>query len=495
MLVIANIKEAIALAGVMGGATTEIDKNTKSIFIEAAVFDKASIRRTSRTLGLRSEAVARYEKGIGMITPEMAIQRAAQLLADLAGGTVAGPVSDTLKSDIKAKVVALNPSKLNAFLGTNYTDIKIKTVLSNLGFKVVERTKYHLEVTVPTWRVDIDEAVDLYEEVCRVIGFDSVPSTLPFDVHALSVPNKTYEFAKRVRRELAAIGLTEIMTYSFAGEKELRATDTDIRTVFEVANPLVQEQRYMRTSLVPKMLESLAANQYLSETIRFFEIGKTFHRHGKGLPDEKTWISVGVVGGTNFPISYHDATDYYDTKGAVDHLLRVLGIEKVEYRKLTNNLFVSGQAAEILVGNTVIGTIGMISPKLSTTFGLKRPAAVAQLDEQKLMALCGGDKVAKDISKYQQSMRDISFVISETIEVAEVLEVLSGADVLLQAVGVVDIYKGKPLDVGEKSIMVRLTIVSNDRTLTDKEVEKVVTICQNRITKLGGKVRGNEKKA
>ncbi len=493
MLVITDGKEPIALAGVMGGATTEIDESTQNIFIEAAVFDKASIRRTSRALGLRSEAVARYEKGIGISSPALAIDRAAQLLAELAGGTAAGKATDTLKLIPKSKKISLNPSKLNGFLGSSYSDKQIQSVLTKLGFTITVRTKYLYEVTVPTWRVDIDEPVDLYEEVSRVIGFDSIPSTLPYGVKIVSVRNEGFEFARRLRHGLAAIGLTEIMTYSFAGESELRAVSANIRDAFELANPLVKEQRYMRTSLVPKMLEALAANQYLRETVRFFEIGKSFHRKGKGLPQERNWLSIGVIGGKAWPITYTEGAEYYDTKGIVENFFSSLGISDLHFKLAVNPLFAAGRAAEVYVGNSKVGEIGIVRFSLAATFGLKREASIAELDLDKIMPLVSGDIKVTVISRYQHSLRDISFVVSDQLQVAKIMAALSSIDKLVDKVEVVDIYKGKMLSPDEKSITIRLTIVSYGKTLTEEEVEKVVQKAIQKIVGLGGKVRGSQK--
>ncbi len=492
MLVITDGKDPIALAGVMGGATTEIDKNTQNIFIEAAVFDKASIRRTSRALGLRSEAVARYEKGIGIASPEAAIARAAQLLADIAGGLVEGKATDTLKTTVKNRKISLNPSKLNAFLGSSYTDRQIQSVLTKLGFTVTVRTKYLYEIVVPTWRVDIDEPVDLYEEVSRVIGFDSIPSTLPYSVRSVSKKNEGYEFAKKVRHGLAGIGITEIMTYSFAGETELRAVSADTKDAFELANPLVKEQKYMRTSLVPKMLEALAANQYHRESIRFFEIGKSFHRKGRGLPQERNWLSVGVVGGKSWPITYVEGAEYYDTKGIVENFFYTLGISDLLFQTAENTVFQTGRAADVFVGKAKVGEIGITRSELAATFGLKRESAVAELDLDSIMKLVASDVKVKEISRYQHSLRDISFVVSDKVQVSQVMASLSAVDKLAQNVEIIDIYQGKTLPADEKSITIRLTIVSDEKTLTEAEVDEVVQKAVQKLSGLGGKVRGSK---
>ncbi len=491
-LVIANSKSPIALAGVMGGETTEIGESTKNIFIEAAVFDKASIRKTSRALGLRSEAVARYEKGISLSTPELAIRRAAELLTELADGEVASKITDSLNKKIEQKVLSLNPTKLNAFLGTNYSDSQIKKTLEGLGFGVTTRTKYLLEVAVPHWRIDIAEPVDLYEEVARIIGFESIPSTLPYAVKTLSQTNPHYEMNKHIRHELAAIGLTEIMTYSFASEAEILVTETTTNNAFELANPMVKEQKYMRVSLLPKMLESLAANQFLRESVKFFELGKTFYKKGKGLPHEKSLLSVGILGGDTWPIQYKDGLEYYGAKGAIDHLLATLRVDNIRYEPKDDSVYTTGRAATIYSGKEVIGEIGEVDQRIASKAGLKKTVAAAVIDIEKVMELANCSVTARDISRYQQSVRDISAIFGTAVTTAEIMDAISGLNPLIERVEIVDIYTGKNLEPGKKSITIRLTVVSNDHTLTEAEVEKIVNVCQNKLVKLGGLVRGSK---
>ena len=492
MLLIANDKKAIALAGVMGGLETEITSDTQNIFIEAAVFDKASIRRTSRKLGLRSEAVARYEKGLGLATPVQAIERATQLLMDLAEADKAGVVNDTLKTPLKSKKLTLDPLKLNNFLGTNYSNSDIQKVFNSLGFTVVIKNKNNFIVTIPDWRTDICESVDLYEEVARIVGFDTIPSTLPrVDVVARS--NPIFEFCNVVRKDLSAIGFMEIMTYSFEGEQEIFSTGDNLKNVFEVANPLVKEQRYLRTSLISKMLESLSSNQYLKESINFFEIAKTFHKNDQGLPLEKTFLCLGVVGGSSWPITYQEGQDFYDIKGALNHIFHHFNLENVNYKLTQKSVYKEGQSASIMFNGEMIGNIGMVNIDISSKFGLKKEVAVAEIDLEKILDLIDEEIIVSPISKFQFSSRDISFIVSKEILAEDLRHILSGSDKLLQEVEIIDIYSGKPLGANEKSLTVRLTIGSFEKTLTDEEVEGVVSICQKRVSKLGGVVRGAQK--
>ncbi|MEI6267019.1 MAG: phenylalanine--tRNA ligase subunit beta [bacterium] len=496
-LVIANKKIPIALAGVMGGETTEISKDTKNIFIEAAVFDKASIRKTSRALGLRSEAVARFEKGISLDLPDIAIDRAAQLLTELGLGEVQKGKNDVSDGATQKLNIIINPSKLNAFLGTSYSNKEIVSTLTSLGFKVSEKTKYSLDIVIPWWRVDILEPVDIYEEVVRIIGYESVPSTLPFAVAVIPQKNQFFEFSQVVRNTMVGAGFTEIMTYSFAGEKEIGLVSADAKEALEVANPLVKEQKYLRTSLVPKMLESLAANQFNRDSLHLFEIAKTYHKNGKDiLPKEKTILSIGVVGGTAWPFNSVSGANFYDCKGTIQNLLKNLKIQDdlISYRPARDSLFAIGHSCELFYKDKVIGQIGVISVSAGNISGLKKAAATATIDLNLLYSLLPQvDQICAEISKYQKSVRDISVTVPKNISAETVLDATRNADGLIQSIDIIDIYEGKNINSDEKNITIRLEIFSFEKTLTEKDVDNTVKICQNILIMLGGKLRGVEK--
>ena len=494
-LVIANSKEAIALAGVMGGLTTEIGPDTKNILIEAAIFEKSSIRKTSRSLGLRSEAVARFEKGISLMLPEVAINRAAELLSNLTGGEVCRGATDTLTEKIVPTKLGINPSKLNAFLGTAYTNIEIKNTLSKLGFVVTEKTKYNLEIVVPFWRVDILEPVDIYEEVVRMIGYDTVPNTLPYDVHTMPEENKSYALSTKVRSQLSGFGYDEIMTYSFIGSREITGIGESVDFAAELQNPLVKEQQYLRTTLVPQMLESLASNQFIRDTILFFELGKSFIKSpGKKLPAEVTWLTLGSVGGSSNPLKYSDAADYYELKGAVISLLKYLGFSSysIHFGALQNQYLTQGQSARIILNKIEIGEIGIINTATGKAFGLKKKAAVALLNLDILLDNLPDIQKFKEISKYPKSTRDLSILIDKQVDAATIIETLQQSGALVQSAAIIDIFEGKTLEADKKSVTVRLEIYSYDKTLTDEEVDKVVEKSLDNIVKVGGTIRGGK---
>ena len=479
VLVIANSKSPIALAGVMGGSDTEIDVNTKNIFIEAAVFEKSSIRKTSRALGLRSEAVARFEKGIAPMLPEVAINRAAELLHDLAKGEVSGTVVDVYPKVQKPKTINLDIAKMNYFLGTDILENEALDVLSSLGFTTI-KVKGSYDVTAPFWRIDIAEEVDIYEEIIRIVGYDRVPYTLPFNIQSVPVANNYIKITKNIRERLAAIGFDEILTYSFIGAKELGALGVSVASAPEVQNPLVSDQQYLRPTLVPKMLEALRDNQYNVEILRFFEIGKSFvHTQAGKLPDETNWLSLGL------------STDYYDAKGAIYNLLAQFGMadDEIVVKQTSADYLKKGMGADLFVRGKKLVTVGEIREEVREKFDIKRSVTIALLNIDVLLELNLPETKFVQFSKYQLVTRDISAVFSDSVTVQEIKQKLSRSNKLITKIEIKDIYTGKNLEVSERSITIRFYIQSEDHTLTDAEVDDVMKIVHNKITELGGNLR------
>jgi len=478
-LVIANSASPIALAGVMGGENTEIDEHTTKILVEAAIFDKASIRRTSRSLGLRSEAVARFEKGIAQMLPEVAINRAVQLLQELGQGSISKKIIDIKGASTKAIPIVFDNSKMNVFLGTKISEKKSLDVLESLGFTLA-KTKGGYGVLAPYWRTDIVEMVDLYEEVIRIIGYDAVPYTLPFNVISVPAPNKYYQLVSTIRARLASIGFTEILTYSFTGAKQLKAVGVETRTAPKVLNPLVSDQEFLRPTMVPKMLESIRDNQHNVEVLRLFEIGKTFEAKGVGkLPHETNWLTIGLN------------TDYFDAKGAVYNLLSASQIvdSEIVVKTSSANYLKPGVGADFFVQGKKLVTIGEVQEKVRGTFDIRKNVIVVLINLDVLLSLSLPETRFAQFSKYQMVTRDISAVFEPDVTVAEILHKLTHINNLVQKVEVIDIFEGKGLAVGQRSITIRFNVQSADRTLTDVEVDTVMADINNKIAKIGGKTR------
>jgi len=478
-LVIANSKVPIALAGVMGGAETEIDDNTENILIEAAVFDKASIRKTSRSLGLRSEAVARFEKGVAHMLPEVAINRAVQLLQELGGGKISKTIIDVKGSETKNKPIVFEAVRMNAFLGTQISEKEALDVLKSLGFTATKASKGY-EIGIPFWRIDIVEEVDIYEEVIRLIGYDKVPHTLPYHVRTVPEGNRYHKITRQIRNRLVAIGFDEVLTYSFIGAKELTIIGVSSSSAPEVQNPLVSDQQYLRPTLVPKMLEAIKDNQFNKEVLHFFEIGKSFEKiPGNILPNETNWLALGFD------------TDYYDAKGAIYNLLADFNIhdDEVVVKPTAVDFLKKGIGADLFVQGKKLVTIGEVREEVRDKFGIKRAVVIGLLNIDILLGLNLPDTKFSQFSKYQQVTRDLSAIFGNEITVAEIKQKLARANKLVTSVEIIDIYGGRGLDADERSITVRLSLQSYDHTLTDLEVDEVMKIVHNKIADIGGKLR------
>jgi len=482
-LVIADKTRPIALAGVMGGLDTEIDENTKNILIEAAIFEKSSIRKTSRALGLRSEAVARFEKGIAPMLPEVAINRAAELLQTLGQGSVSKTKIDVYPKLVANKPINLDITKMNAFLGTKISEKETVDVLTSLGFEIKGKGSVYA-VTAPFWRVDIAEDVDLYEEAIRIIGYDKVPETLPKNIEVVPQINRYYKCVSRIRNRLAALGFDEIMTYSFIGAEQLTAIGADVGVAPVVQNPLVSDQQHLRTTLVPQMLQAVCDNQFHAETLKFFEIGKSFEIVAKGkLPKEADLLVLGLT------------TDFYDAKGIIYNLLAGFGIHdgEIVVKATSAEYLKRGVGADLFVQGKKLVTLGEIREEVRGKFDIKKSVILASLNIDILQEIVVPEVKFEQFSRFQQVSRDVSAVFGSEVTAQEIKQKLIRSDKLVKNVEIVDIYQGKGLEPNERSITIRFYIQSDERTLTDIEVDEVMKVIHNKVTELGGKIRGGSK--
>jgi phenylalanyl-tRNA synthetase beta chain len=489
-LVIADLQKPIAIAGVMGGQDTEISDNTRNVLIEAAIFDKASVRKTSRALGLRSEAVARFEKGIASMLPDIAINRAAELIAELAAGGVTKTKIDVHGELPTPQKIDFSIDKMNRFLGTDISEKETEKTLSALGFGIDKTV-----LTPPFWRIDIVEPVDIYEEVIRIVGYDKVPYTLPFAISAIPNKNKMWTLLDTIKHKLSDIGFTEIMTYSFVGGKELEVVGVDILAAPEVQNPLVKDQQYLRPTLISKMLEAIRDNQFNEENLYFYEVGKTFEITSPGkLPKETTTLTMGLLGGIAWPIVYKRAVGFYDLKGAVMTILKdaLINEDEIVIKASELSCVKRGISADFYFAGKHIASIGEILEEVRERFGIKRSVVVATVNLDIINSIKLPVKKFIDFSKYQRVIRDISAVFPLSVSVAEIKQKLEMASKLVTAVSLIDIFDGKTTPTGEHSLTFRFNLQSLDHTLSEKEVDDVIKICNGKIVELGGKLRSGE---
>jgi phenylalanyl-tRNA synthetase beta chain len=498
MLIIADAKGPVAIAGVMGGLATEVTAKTKHILIESAYFNGSSIRRTSRRLGLRSEASSRFEKGIDLGGCLQAAERAAQLLKELAGGSISLGAIDCRTVEIQEAVINLSFSRLNLYMGANIPKKKVAAILKSLQFEVEEGAKT-LIVKVPISRPDITLEEDLIEEVIRIYGYDKVPVTLP--VEATTQGKKTTEqsLEELIKETMVSCGLTEVINLSFTSHQVMDtaqiAKDSSLRKAVVIQNPLSEEQGILRTTLLPGVLEVLRRNASRRVTdAAVYEVGRAFlPLEGAVLPNEPLMLAVGAMGYTEvnwgqIKIPY----DFYFLKGVLETLLEKLGIQTYQFIPETSNpTFHPGRTAALKIGDQLVGLIGQVQPDVAENFELPLETCVLEMNLGLLMANANLKKAYKPLPKFPGVERDLAVVVAEAITAGKVREIIwaNGGD-LLQEVTLFDVFRGKQIEAGYKSLALAMKYQAQDRTLTDEEVNNLQVGIANALTReVGAELR------
>ena len=481
MLLICDGARAVAVAGVMGGENTEVTDNTTDVFIEAAYFQPTSVRRTSTKLGLRSEASIRFEKGINMETVLTAAERAAQLMQLTGGGVVVGGAIDNYPTRHEAVTIDLQLEKVNALLGTDISDARIKEILESLNFHILKDTGAAITVEVPGYRPDCSIPEDLVEEVARIYGYDAIPQTLPYGASSRGVLTPAQKIRDTVVSKLAGLGLCEVMNYSFINknnDEKLNYPQDDIRrNSIPILNPLSEEQGHMRTSIVPGLLNTILFNHNRrNEDIAIFELGKIFLLEGELRPDtlahEKWTLGIALKGKTaqtwkQSGVEY----DFYYLKGIVEELLAELKISDAAYVPCKDNsIYHPGRAAYLYLGGQKAGVFGEVHPAIADHYGLEDRIYVAEIDVDVLIAVGTGAIQVKSLPKFPASTRDMAVVVSEAVAASDLEKAIweTGCE-LLSDVKIFDVYQGGQIAEGYKSIAFALTFQA-DRTLTVEEV-------------------------
>ena len=481
MLLICDGARAVAVAGVMGGENTEVTDNTTDVFIEAAYFQPTSVRRTSTKLGLRSEASIRFEKGINMETVLTAAERAAQLMQLTGGGVVVGGAIDNYPTRHEAVTIDLQLEKVNALLGTDISDARIKEILESLNFHILKDTGAAITVEVPGYRPDCSIPEDLVEEVARIYGYDAIPQTLPYGASSRGVLTPAQKIRDTVVSKLAGLGLCEVMNYSFINknnDEKLNYPQDDIRrNSIPILNPLSEEQGHMRTSIVPGLLNTILFNHNRrNEDIAIFELGKIFLLEGELRPDtlahEKWTLGIALKGKTaqtwkQSGVEY----DFYYLKGIVEELLAELKISDAAYVPCKDNsIYHPGRAAYLYLSGQKAGVFGEVHPAIADHYGLEDRIYVAEIDVDVLIAVGTGAIQVKSLPKFPASTRDMAVVVSEAVAASDLEKAIweTGCE-LLSDVKIFDVYQGGQIAEGYKSIAFALTFQA-DRTLTVEEV-------------------------
>lgn len=489
MLVIGNQDKTLDLAGIMGGENSEVKDNTTSIFLEGASFAKENIRATSKKLGLRTEASSRFEKGIDVNLTEAAVNRACQLIEELGCGTVLNGMLDYYPKKEEVQKITANPERINKLLGVNVSMDQFINILERLEFKCNLISSDKLELEVPSFRLDICEDADILEEVARIYGYENIPSATLEGNATAGVKTNKQKFMDNVKSNSIAVGLNEILTYSFVsprGVDKLNLAEDDERREFvKIINPLGEETSVMRTTLIPNMLDVISTNlSHKVEEVYAFECGNTF-RPQEGLPVETKKLSIGMYG---------KEVDFFSIKGAVETILTNVGFDGYEVEPETKNLtFHPGRCAKLVYNNICIGTFGELHPDVLENYDLNQRVYIAEIDIDLVFENLNNSKVYNPLPKYPATTRDIALLVKDEVFVKQIEDIIkaNGSDIL-ESYQLFDVYKGAQIEEGHKSIAYSITYRSKDKTLTDEDVAKVHDKIVSELSeKLNANLRSN----
>lgn len=467
-LVIADEDRAVGLAGIMGGENSEIVDDTTDVVFESACFDGTTIRKGALALGMRTEASAKFEKGLDPMNTLPAVERACELVELLGAGEVVDGVIDILNFVPQPTVLTLEPEKINALLGTEVDRETMVSILKSLDFTVGGD-----QVTVPSWRGDVRRMADLAEEVARFYGYNNIPTTLMRGQTTLGGFSPAEQVERRLGASCRALGFDEIITYSFISptyyDKIRWPQDAQRRKSFKILNPLGEDTSIMRTTTLPSMLEILTRNyNFRNKLARLYEVGRTYTPGGKdGLAIESKYLTLGAYGGM----------DFFTLKGVVEAILKELRCDNISFVAVTENpSYHPGRCAAVWAGGQVLGVLGQVHPLAAKNYGVDTEIYAAELSLAALMDAKGADPVYTPLPKFPAVARDIAVVCDLAVTVG-VLEdcIARGAKGLLKEVTLFDIYTGAPIPEGKKSVAFNLTLRADDRSLTAEEADADVS--------------------
>ena len=498
-LVIADEKGAVGLAGVMGGLNSEITESTTSVLLESAVFDSASIRRTSRRLGLRSEASGRYEKGINAKRSAEALNRICQILEEQGACTVASDMLDEYPNPKPEQVIHTSFDAINDYIGIHLPDEQITDILTRLHFKV-ENNNREIAVTVPEFRLDVEGRHDLAEEVARVYGYANIPITTPWSAIAEGEMSQEQEASMLIEDTLINSGLSQVLNYSFMHKDDLKRLNyPETHKVFNaipIMNPISEEYPDLRTTLMPGLIHTLKYNlaQKNSE-VSIFEIGRVYYPKAlplTELPVEDNRVSAllsGTVSEEGYP-NDHRPYDFFDIKGIVENVLAKLGITDYDIQRSVCPVFHPGVSADFVKDGKVLVSFGELHPAVLDNFDIKQKVYGFSMSLSELNDYISGEVAFQPIPKFPASARDLAILVPEELSDADVEAIITKrGGKHLESLTLFDLYQGKQVPEGYKSMAYSLAFRAPDRTLTDFDVDTWIKKIVDDLEKNGCKLR------
>ncbi|MFA7217120.1 MAG: phenylalanine--tRNA ligase subunit beta [Dehalococcoidales bacterium] len=487
MLMITDGEKSVAIAGVMGGANSDITENTTTILLESANFNAASIHYTSHNLKLVSEASMRFERGIRPDLTIHALKRATQLILQLAGGCAAKGIVDVYPQKQERKSLNLRSSEIKRILGVEFSGEQVVDTLTLLGFEVDIFSNNEYMVRAPYWRSDINIEVDLIEELARIIGYENIPTTLLSGSITHQEPNYLMDLKSRVRQALVGFGFDEIITYSLTNREMLAkayASNTLQKEPVKLDNAMSAEQEYLRTNLRSGLLSVLESNLRHEEgPIRIFELNRIYIKRENDLPEEPE-IVCGLMYNPEqekvWPV-HTPPFDFFTVKGVVESLLSSLSI-KADFCETNDDSLRSGYRAEVILNGSIIGVIGEVHPRVRAAFDISEKVYMFELNVSTLMPYALQSSEYNAIARFPSVIRDIALVLDSGVTHKQVVDII-GRFSLVNEITLFDVYSGKQVEAGKKSLAYRLIFQSAKHTLTDVEVDKVL---QQILKKLEG---------
>ncbi|MCG2754029.1 MAG: phenylalanine--tRNA ligase subunit beta [Desulfobacteraceae bacterium] len=496
MLLICDGEKPVALAGVMGGMNSEIEDSTTKILLESAYFYPVCIRKTSKKTGLATDASHRFERGTDLGGTVKALNRAVQLISEICGGKIIHGIIDEYPKPVPERVITFSVDASNRRLGTSLSQDEIKQYLKSIEFAVEKIDDDNLRVVPPSFRVDINRFEDLTEEIARLYGYNNIETTFPIIPAEARPPSKKIELRNHIKQLMTCFGFTEAINYSFINKLscdrlELKADDPR-RRMMDVLNPITEDQSTMRISLIPGLLETMQYNiSVQNRNIKLFEIGNVFFHTGQedSRPDEVEILS-GLWTGARVEAhwcSKEVSCDFYDLKGAVEELLRNIGIINTTFTNMEPDACCytkPGYSARIIVDNNVIGLLGEIHPLVLLNYDLKQKAYVFELDFDRLIGIVPDTKSAQPTPKFPATSRDVTLIVDKDTEAMNILQMVEDLDEdIVENLHLFDLYEGSPVPAGKKSISFRITYRSATQTLEDETVNSIHREITGRLIK------------
>jgi phenylalanyl-tRNA synthetase beta chain len=478
MLVIADAERSVALAGVMGGANSEVTSGTTAILLESASFNPASINYTSRNLNLASEASMRFARGISPDITIPALKHATQLIAELGGGKIARGIADVYPGKKEQPFITLRKERINRVLALDLGMEQLTASLTALGFEWQKKSEVELSVAVPFWRSDIRQEIDLVEEVARINGYESIPTTMLAEPIPRQDPDPTLNLKRRIRQSLAGYGFQELVTYSLVGMDTLLKLSPDRQqpepAPLRIANPMTADYEYLRPTLRANLITTLLSNRrHEAGGIMLFELGKVYLPRRDGLPAEPEMLCALLSGNRTEKtwLTPEEPFSFFDARGMLEGLLEQIDI-KAGFVPGKDSGLHPGRQVAITASGKQLGILGELHPRAAASFEIDGPVYLFELDMAALLPHIAGHGRYQPVPRFPAIIRDIALVVDAAVPNQKLMDII-GKSQMVKEVRLFDVYSGKQVESGKKSLAYRLTFQSAEHTLTDLEVAKV----------------------